>query len=372
MEARRSCLAGVLSLVLCLVVTMDTTASTDPGDRPCTFRLLREANVKTGYFPSGGRWLQTDGVEHYQPDVCKYKYPRVPAEFINQCLTKANIKSVLNMGDSIGSRYYGALGRTSGLPCEQIRSEDLGDNKWYPDLNYFTRRMEPGVAKLLTAKFRFCRGCESKLDRCSLNQTGTSTDLYLEHIAHTMILDDSLAIEYPSSFSRALLDQQPWALTMAEVVFRYYLKDKYPDVFLIYLPLVQAKQNIPLERLPLELRYFKGLLKVYFPQKTKFIIMPMYSEFEAPRVNEYWRNRRFEGMLASEKLAEMDRVLYEVFAEDFKNPDSNFYGFLDLFEASRSKESWSADGVHMKTTWYESVTSMFWETYCNSVMMNQF
>jgi hypothetical protein len=152
----------------------------------------------------------------------------------------------------------------------------------------------------------------------------------VEHIAQTQILDDSLQIEYPSYFAANGIIDTSWGLTMPEVIFRYYLDGYYPDIFLIYLPLAHAKQNIRLDRLSMEIDFYTGLLKVYFPKTTKFIFMPMYSEFEPPRRTGYWKNHRFEGLLAAEKIDKMDRILYDAMAKDFLDPKSNFYGFLRL------------------------------------------
>ena len=77
-------------------------------------------------------------------------------------------------------------------------------------------------------------------------------------------------------------------------------------------------------------------------------------------------------MKAAEKIEKMNRILYNIIEEDLINPDSQIYGFFDLFEVSKSRGAWSIDGVHMKPVYYRSVMSMFWETYCNSVFMERF
>ncbi|KAK2146385.1 hypothetical protein LSH36_612g01099 [Paralvinella palmiformis] len=104
----------------------------------------------------------------------------------------------------------------------------------------------------------------------------------------------------------------------------------------------------------------------------KIIYMPAHGEHEKRRNSVEWRNRLFEGMLAAEKLDKMNRILYDILENDLLNQTGRYYGFLDLFHLTKDRYSWSLDGVHLKSVWYETAMSMFWETYCNSVLMDRF
>jgi hypothetical protein len=68
----------------------------------------------------------------------------------------------------------------------------------------------------------------------------------------------------------------------------------------------------------------------------------------------------------------MNAILYEVLERDIVSDEGRIFSFLDLFEASLSRVTWSTDGVHMKPVWYENVMTMFWETFCNSVLLDEF
>ena len=81
------------------------------SNRPCTFGLFREVNIHDHYFPSGGKWVNNtvgDSI-HYQPNACKFKYETLPTQFMDRCLAKANLRSVLTMGDSTGGKYSKAV-----------------------------------------------------------------------------------------------------------------------------------------------------------------------------------------------------------------------------------------------------------------------
>ena len=126
-----------------------------------------------------------------------------------------------------------------------------------------------------------------------------------------------------------------------------------------------------LERLAMEIQYFKGLVEHYLPNNTKLIYMPAYSEF-AKRPDSVWKDHLFEGMLAEEKIAKMNDILYQILEPDLLKDNGRTFSFLDLYEASVSRGEWSTDGIHMQPVWYENVMTMFWETFCNSVMMDEF
>ena len=342
------------------------------SNRPCTFGLFREVNIHDHYFPSGGKWVNNTvgDSEHYQPNACKFKYETLPTQFMDRCLAKANLRSVLTMGDSTAGKYSKAVMKVTGGICDGVKHEHYKTNtSFIPDYKYYTSQLSDRIRELVSVKFRFCSGCSSHVNMC---QNNGSSSIRYEHLAQTMILDDSLQIEFPNYRNASGVLDKIWALTSQEFMFRYFLNNTYPQVFLIFLPFVHAKQNMKLDRLAIEIQYFKNLVEYYFPKNTKLIYMPAYSEFAKKPDNTMWRGRLFEGMLAQEKIAKMNDVLYDVLEPDLLKDNGRIFSFLDVFEASVSRATWSNDGIHMQAVWYENVMTMFWETFCNSVMMDDF
>ncbi|KAK2158942.1 hypothetical protein LSH36_161g03015 [Paralvinella palmiformis] len=342
------------------------------SSEPCTFALLRDAYKRQGYFPRGGKWLMREDVPYFQPQICKFRYPRVSNSFMTKCISKANVSYVLTMGDSTGGMYSDALRRTLTIKSKRFISEEQKEDGFLPDKDYFTREMPDEVAQYVTTKFRFCKGCASKLHRAKFYIENSLNFLNIEHIAQTMILDDSLQLTFPSYKGAAKVMDKVWAITTQELILRYYLKDKHPDVFLIFLPFVHAKGNIRLSRLPMEIKYFKGLVEEYLPNTTKLFYITSYGEFEKERKSSEWYKHLFEGMLARDKIDKMNRILYDVLEDDLLKRDGRYFGFFDLIDISEDRGNWSTDSVHMEVVWYESIMSMFWETYCNSVLLNMF
>ncbi|KAK2155898.1 hypothetical protein LSH36_228g06019 [Paralvinella palmiformis] len=342
------------------------------SSEPCTFALLREAYKRQGYFPRGGEWLLRDGVAYFQPTICTFRHPRVSNSFMTKCLSKANLSYALTMGDSTAGRYANALRATLTLTTKRLIIEQPKVNGFLPDKDYFTRDMPDEVAEYVTTKFRFCSGCASKLYRTEFYRENRSYLLDIEHLAQTMILDDSLQMTFPT-YKRAVgVINKVWAITTQELILRYYLKAKQPDIFLIFLPFVHAKGNIRLSRLPMEIKYFKGLVEEYLPNTTKLFYITSYGEFEKRRKSSKWHKHLFDGMLARDKIDKMNRILYDVLADDLLNRDGRYFGFFDLIDMSEDRGNWSKDSIHMEAVWYQSIMSMFWETYCNSVLLDMF
>ena len=339
--------------------------------RPCTFGLFREVNIHDHYFPSGGKWVNNnDGdSEHYQPSACKFKYETLPTQFMDRCRAKANLSSVLTMGDSIATKYAGAFAKVAGGKCKGVKHEFFMNNTFIPDYNYYTSQLPDKLREFVSVKFRYCSGCTSYVHNCKTNE---GSSVRYEHLSQTMIIDDSLQIEFPNYHIAMKELDEFWAITAQEFLFRYFLNNTYPQVFLIFLPFAHAKQNLKLERLAMEIQYFKNLVELYFPKNTKLIYMPAYSEFAKKPDNTVWLRRRFEGMLAQSKIAKMNDILYKVLEPDLLKDNGRIFSFLDLFEASVSRGAWSTDGVHMENVWYENVMTMFWETFCNSVLRDEF
>ncbi|KAK2163301.1 hypothetical protein LSH36_82g06002 [Paralvinella palmiformis] len=338
----------------------------------CTFALLREAYKSQGYFPGGGEWLAREDVPYFQPAICKLRYPRVSNSFMTKCLSKANVSYILTMGDSTAGMYSHALRRTLTLNSKRLIIEKPKEDGFLPDKDYYTREMPDEVVQYVTAKFRFCKGCASKLHQAKFYIENSLNFLNIEHIAQTMILDDSLQLTFPSYIGATKVMDKVWAITTQELILRYYLKDKHPDVFLIFLPFVHAKGNTRLSRLPMEIEYLKGLVEEYLPNTTKLFYITSYGEFEERRKSSEWYEHSFEGMLARDKIDKMNRILYDVLEGDLLKRDGRYFGFFDLIDISEDRGNWSTDSVHMKVVWYESIMSMFWETYCNSVLLDMF
>ena len=336
------------------------------SDALCTYGLFKKYYTENHYFPSGGKWFEArDGSSYYQPDICRYEKVNMTNMELGVCFRRTNITSVVMMGDSNVMRYYKTLVRmltgSSGSQCN-VTDQESHDLQFTPDVPYFARS-RGSWTKYLQSNLRHCAKCRGIQTECNMQLKSGEHRVLLESIASTNILDDSVQLQI-SNYTEVKPDIY-WALTSQELVLRYFLNGRYPDIFIIFLPFNHAKL-MNSDRIKLDIKYFKGLVDMYIPKSTKIFYMTTPGEFEGRRKLKIWKRRKFEKMLATEKINKLNHVLYDAVEGDLLS-DGRTFGFYDLLEASRTRGNWSVDGVHMDDIWYERVNQRFWQTYCNSI-----
>ena len=164
----------------------------------CTFATFRRYNAEHHYFPSGGKWTETFDIPHYNPDLCRYEYPRIPEELLEKCLYKSRVRTVLVSGDSTGRRNHVALVKAVGNKCQVLE-----DNSTEPDFHR-------GAITALASAFGF-----TKIDnkrKCQFGSGNHSCLLYFERMEHS---------------------HMPTARTSLR---RLTPSDRYPDLYLVFLP----------------------------------------------------------------------------------------------------------------------------------------
>ncbi|KAK2147807.1 hypothetical protein LSH36_535g03029 [Paralvinella palmiformis] len=164
----------------------------------CTFATFRRYNAEHHYFPSGGKWTETFDIPHYNPDLCRYEYPRIPEELLEKCLYKSRVRTVLVSGDSTGRRNHVALVKAVGNKCQVLK-----DNSTEPDFHR-------GAITALASAFGF-----TKIDnkrKCQFGSGNHSCLLYFERMEHS---------------------HMPTARTSLR---RLTPSDRYPDLYLVFLP----------------------------------------------------------------------------------------------------------------------------------------
>ena len=337
------------------------------GSNLCSYQHFKEHYITGKYFPSSGHWLDKNdtGLPVYQLDTCDFSnVPNVRGR-LKSCLATGDVRSIVTMGDSNGGKHHKALLRLfhtiPGTTCTMIHREKLIHEGFVPDQEYY-KTSKKTWKKYLHSNYRYCRGCRSYTTRCALGNS-TRHNITIEYLGMTMVLDNSLQLSVPLDGPQ--FDQFKFrALTTQEFYFKFYLADKIPDVIIIFLPFNHAK-NIVLQHARADILYFHSLVKLYLSNSTKVFYIPSFKEFENKRTDPRFTNITYDGKLASGKIDALNHVLFDVIAPDLTRDDSNVHGFLDLWTASSSKQAWSVDGVHMRSIWYRSVMSMFFDYFCN-------
>ena len=337
----------------------------------CSHDVFRSHYRSQDYFPGVG--VQDINLNDHRnagvkPELCHFD-PRFGGHAnVADCL-QTNL-SIVTLGDSNGGRYHRALRQIldaiPGAECRTTRKERSLHDGVVPDTAYYKSKNQ-SWDRYLHVRYRYCRGCPSTTARCRVSgrNNPTSVIVRLEHLALTMILDDSLQLYVPLDGPR--MERYKYrALTAAEFLLRYYLMERPPDLLVVFLPFDHVK-NLPLAQSRADILYFHTMVRMYTSHDTKVFYMPSFGEFESRRADARFVNRTYEGRLATDQIRALNHILYEVIRDDLVRSDTNVFGFLDLWALSESQESSSIDGVHMQPAWYRTVMELFLQTYCNTV-----
>ena len=363
--------------------------------QPCTHAIFRRYYREIGHLPTGGQWIDMDksGVHvAYKSDVCSLKYAKLPPTFMKKCLSKANISSIVTLGDSNAQRYWNAMVQSIMKPfadnCRVVRSETLQKGGQVPDKRYFTRGHNNDILNhILTVHYSYCSGCGAGESVCFwkrpqndvVHETSgqykpRTSRLSVEHLPMTLVVPTSLRVLVPVDMHRqanhSLLSHQYFAQSSPEFFFKLYLSEHYPDIMLVFLPLNHVK-FLALKRVEADMKFFHSLVKLYIPRTTKVFYMPGFMEFEEAKRKTIWKNKTIDGLLAWQRIEKLNNIMYDVIKDDVMNASSGIYSFFDLIDMSRDRSSWSTDGVHMKPIWYSTVMLHFWEMLCNGILLDK-
>jgi hypothetical protein len=151
-------------------------------------------------------------------------------------------------------------------------------------------------------------------------------------------------------------------------MLKYFMQGRYPDLLIIFLPFNHAFGR-GLSYYIGQMKTFKGLVDKYVPRTTKVFLIPAFKEFSSRYTK--LKDHRINTLQRFEAIWLLNHALFGVTESNLLSPDTNRYGFLDLFTISEPLIDWSTDGVHFEPIWYELIMSMFWELYCNSATYSE-
>ena len=229
--------------------------------------------------------------------------------------------------------------------CVQEGSEEKIDGGYTPDKQYYARRNHTW-SKYLEIRKRDCHSCISNLCVCHVTSGKKSRDVNIEYLSQKAIIGGSIKLN--KSVFRVSSSQ--------EFMLKYYLEDRYPDLLLLFLPFHHCIHKTIDEYVD-QLKLLKQLVDEHVPSSTKVFFLPAHHTIKPGY---------------TETMLPLNQALYSLLEEDMLNPETNRYGFLDLQRISKPMTQWVLDkSTHMDGMWYQTMMSMFWEIYCNSVAGNE-
>ncbi|KAK2155394.1 hypothetical protein LSH36_241g02017 [Paralvinella palmiformis] len=334
----------------------------------CTHKLFRKYYQDNGFFPSAGRWKGNDESAYFSPDDCEFHDPLIQQSQVAKCFLQANISYVVVLGDSNGGHNFEALlSLIGGNRCNEVKKEAMGDTRYIPDINYFGRENQ-SWARFITYKKRSCTTCTNRIVVCHVTEASQYRAVKLEFVSLSRSIDQTVTIEkYIDNNSSEYFA----ASSSQEFYFKYYFKNRYPDIIVLFPPFNHDKRA-KMSQNRNDTKRLKSILDDYVPRTTRIFYIPAFSEFENKRKGSTYFNKKYHGYLAATKINWLNHKLYSMLEKDLLRGNGNVYGFLDVFTISKSRENWSTDGVHMKSVWYKNEMSMFLQLFCNSVSHGAF
>ena len=318
----------------------------------CSNEVLLEYIRQTGSYPSEGHW---EG-DHFLPKLCSLNTSPIAPNKITKCFQRNNIRRVVTMGDSNGNRFSKAL--LGYLPprhesCSWTSMESMRDKGFLPEAAYYARdNMKLKSAIHVTTQNR-CPLCQSRRSEC------TSSDpdaVEFEHIGLAHMRYNILQID-----KEFMQTANVSAETYQEFIFKVYLKDRTPDLILIFCPFVHMVHN---KNEIKAIKYFIDLLTRYLPEDSTVYWIPAFAGFQRTKDKNH-KKPLPKDAITTNKLFKLNADLYKNLYSLLLEKPSQMKGFFDLIDMSLDRGDWSTDGVHMEPVWYKEVTKYLLQLICS-------
>lgn len=344
------------SVLVYYSIDQNDSASKSGTCAPCDKDLFKKYHSYSSDFLSDGFWnieTRKGKPNHlsFQPSICKFSTNPLDSKFITRCLAKRNITKIIIMGSSNGKRLVKGLVavlRVAINSCKIIRQERSTIDDFWPDLRYFLGKRKYNLTTDVVSIRRRCMTCKSELNECRYKVENKSRTLVLEHLAMNEVFGNNMRV------IRTIEDIQS-TNNSQDIIFKYYLKDNYPDVLILVMPCIHEIFAKNVEggkngaRLKVLLQQFLDLLKKTVPKSTQIFWVPSHY-FYPPDL---------------EKVRLCNDILFEVLKDEISAPDSNMHATLNLFEIGCSMNWLRVDFAHMAPTWYHVISRHLMEQLCN-------
>jgi hypothetical protein len=319
----------------------------------CTFALLREISARDHQFPSG-EWKIVHGQPYYEPDFCVFKHQPIPEGYVQTCMRRATMGSVWTWGDSTSKEYNNALMASFGARCQETMRENLTKSVSIPDIQISDStqlNLEEYVHSVV--QLNCCPWCECNVHKCSFGKVTNS--IFFKLMKPSKMISSGLktykGTQIPTYFLGRDGKQQ-------------YLHN-YPDIIIVYLSMTYATNKTSIAQQIVELENFNNLVQNAMPSTTKIFYIPIHPNIQD--LNETSGRKQL-----SENEFNLNQILFDIIGPDLVDKSGRTFGFMDVFPSSQYRMNWNEGNTSVNSPWYKQVIMMFWETFCNSVVLNKF
>lgn len=319
---------------------------TDDALPTCSFSVIRTYMKECSYFPNKLTLTKDNKTEL---KFCKL--PPISKEKIYKYFHE-NVKRIVAIGDSNGARYAGWMVgqlKQKGIFCHATKSEPVG---FTGRKSYFFNDTE--TSKALIDPDRKCRTCTSNHRICQVPATSEykAKTISIEYISMIMHNLNTTMVNHEYCKTHSTLEVCKYD-TLAEVVFKHYLKDAYPDILMIF-PTFAHDIGVSLGRTVPNINALNNLIADNFPAKSQIIWFPSASA-------NYHRFPMGEGGKTGEDMNERINMLNHWLFETLmtyprRSIGPVFHGYFDIGEIGRLRErEWADDMFHFLPPYYIAV-----------------
>ena len=317
---------------------------------PCSFPFFQAYMKQCGYFPNRVTLTKNNDTVMKSCQMTDFSKERILNYF------HENINYIVTLGDSQANRLSWAIIRkhfpTIGISCQKLKGEPRGfkGRKGY----FIDGDNQSHVASALIEPYRKCQTCTSFLVRCTLplsQKYKRSKTFHFEYLSLIMRYSNVTMV------NRKFCDSQPKGFssvcplnTQSEVIFKYYLKPKKPDVLILFTTFAHDAYQ-PFASTGPRLRDVNDLILQTMPPDSHVVWVPSSQS-----------NCKMFGCdkTRKENIPLFNHALSEMLLELFQQRQIHFHGYMDIGNIGITKEKeWAADHTHYKPIYryYETITA---------------
>jgi hypothetical protein len=335
------------------------TAYLRPYGGRCSNRVFQSYFNVCKKLPEFGNWTNIAGYKHgqavFSTPLCKVQ--NVSGELLAEQLKGTHIDRILMIGDSHGFRYFTALKKlvsSSGYDCEMVLQEE-GDQRGPKHMPHYLAKNWGISEKALTRKHRGCYSCRCNLVRCKHRSSRHTIEL--EFLG--MVISSNFILPDRKVCSKANYTFCA-ARTEKELIFKYYLAERRPDVVMISTTsshdykTVKGKPIRPtLKQVLPHYVALKSLVEGLNPKVTMWITT-VYQR-HSPSLNN--------------DITAFNKALFKLLEKELtgaaKSPSLTMIGF-DHTAIARplSGVKWSKDAVHYHPVFYMEAINHLMNQFC--------
>ena len=348
------------------------------SSRLCSENAIRNCLVASDYFPNEAHWRNSNASfpdSRFDPGFCRFKYDVIPPRLLQRCLQQKQMKRIVVIGDSNGSRYFQMLKKIlhSIANCTTVRSAFSDE--------YFVRRRRRRSVTFPKQKphWRLNGLVEcvflNQSDQISNHNEASVTfpqSVFIEVITVISFTDKELSNPHtncstdPVNGTKQCTKAEPRMLYPTMFGDYFARENNYPDVILMFSNSHDKGTGKNLTKTRADMVALRDVIRRYVPRSTALYWFSQLSENDSKKRHE-WQIVLYENKYtANEMLVRLNRAMYDILRDDFRK--GRIRTFFDLYAMTLAVPDWSLDGVHLKQDWYSYVLSYWFQTTCSEFM----